>query len=108
MTKTKPQLQLPRVPSAKQGRVTQRDGGWIACWKSSQESMKREAADLCLTLNAPWIDPLSLSLDDRVPTFTKSHQLESRMRKIRPSGLEGGVAARPSLPLSYASRQRCT
>jgi len=90
MTETRLQPKLPRVPQAKQGRVKQQKCGWIACRERSQEQLL-EAAGLCL-LHAAWTDLLSLRPSAGVPTCEIAHQLESRMRENRPSGLEGGVA----------------
>ena len=68
----------------------QQESGLNACRERSQEKIK-EAAGLCLLL-APWADLLSLGSKECVPICIHRHRLESRMREIRPSGLEGGVA----------------
>ena|SRR3981081_1782128 len=96
MRETLPQPKLPRVPQAKQGRVKQRKCGSTACRESSQEK-SMEAVGRCL-LHAAWTDLLSLSPGVRVPTCTNNHRLESRMREIRPSGLEEGAGL---IPRSY-------
>ncbi len=66
MRETPLQNKLPRVPLAKQGRVTQQRSGTSACRKTSQEEFM-EAEDLCLQ-SATWVDLLSLSLSPRAPT----------------------------------------
>jgi hypothetical protein len=60
MTGTGLQSKLPRVPLAKQGRATKGDCNSIACRKSSQEPINREAEDLCFR-DARRIDLLSLN-----------------------------------------------
>src|SRR5277367_521287 len=57
-----------------------------------------------LTWRTPQVWPKSLCLP-RAGISSRPHQLESRMREIRPSGLEGGVAPQaPSLPLSRSPK----
>src|SRR6266446_402698 len=72
--------------------------GQNAYRKSSQEKWI-EAVGLCL-LHAARADLLSLSQGKACRFCNNDHQLESRMRENRLSGLEGGVAFGPSLPLS--------
>src|SRR5437762_3177131 len=99
MRETLPQQKLPRVPLAKQGRVTQRKCRSSACRESSQEQ-SLEAAGLCL-LHAARTDLLSLSPGVRVPTCLK-RPLTGKPDAGNPPVRFGGRGGTPvsSLPLS--------
>ena len=99
MRETALQYQLPRVPMAKQGRVTKQRCGSNTCRKTSQEEMM-EAEDLCLD-RATGVDLLSLHPSASAPASAKrppTGKPDAGNPPVRFGG-RGGAPA-PSLPLS--------
>src|SRR5215212_9057016 len=83
------QMNLPGVPKAKQGREV------APKWEWTEASV--------------WNERMLAALERGVKGGKWFSLMESRMREVRPSGLEGGVTFYPSfLPLSFTLSLRDT